>query len=157
MELSQAWHGLSELSHCPAGGLWAQARAPTHRSPLLSVHPSPTTLFLPPPPSIMSAHPSTSTSNSNFASIFNAALESYKRKTKKDLSSHPPVSGSFSDRGDSGSVIVDGLGRIGGLLTSGTGVTPSSDITYATPISFLLRRMHDNGLRKPNVNPVPIA
>jgi hypothetical protein len=36
-----------------------------------------------------STDPSTSTSQSNFASIFNAALESYKRKTKKDLSSHP--------------------------------------------------------------------
>jgi fungal STAND N-terminal Goodbye domain len=32
---------------------------------------------------------SASTSQSNFASIFNAALESYKRKTKKDLASHP--------------------------------------------------------------------
>jgi hypothetical protein len=28
------------------------------------------------------------------------------------------------------------------------------DITYATPISFLLERMRDNGLRRPNVNPV---
>jgi hypothetical protein len=37
----------------------------------------------------MSAEPSTSTSNSNFTPIFNAALESYKRKTKKDLASHP--------------------------------------------------------------------
>jgi hypothetical protein len=41
----------------------------------------------------MSAGPSTltsaSTSQSNFVSIFNAALESYKRKTKKDLTSHP--------------------------------------------------------------------
>ena len=37
----------------------------------------------------MSVGPSTSTSNSNFTSIFNAALESYKRKTKKDLASHP--------------------------------------------------------------------
>jgi hypothetical protein len=33
--------------------------------------------------------PSTSTSPSNFVSIFNAALETYKRKTKKDLASHP--------------------------------------------------------------------
>jgi hypothetical protein len=77
-------------------------------------------------------------------------------------------SGAFSDRGDSGSVIVDGLGRVGGLLTGGAGVTPSSDVTYATPISFksstlpyirlrrnfLLKRMYDNGLRKPNVYPV---
>jgi hypothetical protein len=39
--------------------------------------------------SIMSAVPSTSTPHSNFVSIFNAALESYKQKTKKDLASHP--------------------------------------------------------------------
>jgi hypothetical protein len=37
----------------------------------------------------MSTDPSTSTSHSNFVSIFNAALESYKHKTKKDLASHP--------------------------------------------------------------------
>ena len=37
----------------------------------------------------MSAASSTSTSQSNFATIFNAALESYKRKTKQDLPSHP--------------------------------------------------------------------
>jgi hypothetical protein len=40
----------------------------------------------------MSAGPSASTSNSNFASIFNAALESYKRKTENDLTSHPLLS-----------------------------------------------------------------
>ena len=33
--------------------------------------------------------PSTSTSHSVFVSIFNAALETYKRKTKIDLASHP--------------------------------------------------------------------
>ena len=37
----------------------------------------------------MSSVPSTSTSHSNFVSLFNAALEAYKRKTKKDLASHP--------------------------------------------------------------------
>ena len=37
----------------------------------------------------MSTAPSTSTSQSNFVSLFNASLESYKRKTKKDLASHP--------------------------------------------------------------------
>ena len=37
----------------------------------------------------MSTASSTSASHSNFAPIFNAALESYKRKTKKDLASHP--------------------------------------------------------------------
>jgi hypothetical protein len=41
------------------------------------------------PRTIMSTVPSTSTSHSNFVSIFNAALETYKRKTKKDLATHP--------------------------------------------------------------------
>ena len=43
-------------------------------------------------------------------------------------------SGVFSDRGDSGSIIVDGCGPIGG----GAGNTESSDITYSSPAS---RRM----------------
>ena len=37
----------------------------------------------------MSTEPSTPTSRSDFASIFNAALEAYKRRTKIDLASHP--------------------------------------------------------------------
>ena len=37
----------------------------------------------------MSAVPSASTFNSNFASIFNAALEKFNRKTKQDLAKHP--------------------------------------------------------------------
>ena len=37
----------------------------------------------------MSAVLSTSTSHSNFASVFNAALEKYNRKTKQDLAKHP--------------------------------------------------------------------
>ena len=37
----------------------------------------------------MSALPSTSTSHSNFAPIFNVALEKYKRRTKQDLAKHP--------------------------------------------------------------------
>jgi hypothetical protein len=41
------------------------------------------------PSHLMSAVPSASTSHSNFASIFNAALEKYKRKTKQDLAKHP--------------------------------------------------------------------
>ena len=40
-------------------------------------------------------------------------------------------------KGDSGSVIVDDLGRISGLLTSGADATRSLDMTYATLISFL--------------------
>ena len=36
----------------------------------------------------MSSEPSTSTSNSDFTLIFNAALETYKRKTNNDLAAH---------------------------------------------------------------------
>jgi hypothetical protein len=41
-------------------------------------------------------------------------------------------SGRFSNGGNSGSVIVDGLSHIGGLLTGGSGIRDSLDITYAT-------------------------
>lgn len=55
------------------------------------------------------------------------------------------VSGSFSNLGDSGSIIVDGLGRIGGLLTGGCGKRDAFDITYATPFYWLLHRIKANG------------
>ncbi|KAF9483416.1 hypothetical protein BDN70DRAFT_827708 [Pholiota conissans] len=60
----------------------------------------------------------------------------------------------FSATGDSGSVVVDTQGRIGGLLTGGAGTPSDLDISYATPISFLLQRMRENGLHEPNPNPV---
>ena len=63
-----------ESAHCAS--CFCSCCAPTYRS-----RPSPRTT--------MSAVPSTSTPHSNFLSIFNAALESYKRKSKKDLASHP--------------------------------------------------------------------
>ena len=81
-----------------------------------------------------------------------------KAKTSKEWAILPfdSKAGVFSAMGDSGSVIVDGLGRIGGILTGGAGETDSLDITYATPISFLLKRMEDNGLH-PNIDPVLTA
>ena len=50
---------------------------------------APTHLSRPSQRTNMSTFPSASTSQSNFVSVFNAALETYKRKTKKDLASHP--------------------------------------------------------------------
>ena len=55
--------------------------------------------------------------------------------------------GPFSALGDSGSVIVDGDGRMGGLLTGGGGTMEASDITYATPISFVLERLEAFGFK----------
>ena len=54
-------------------------------------------------------------------------------------------SGPFSDSGDSGAIIVDGKGRIGGLLTSGTcGSESRPDVTYATPFYWILQRTSGN-------------
>ncbi|KAG8846394.1 hypothetical protein FRB96_002007 [Tulasnella sp. 330] len=46
----------------------------------------------------------------------------------------------FLAEGHSGSVIVDGRGHIGGLITSGSGDADNLDI--ATPVEFSLKRMH---------------
>ncbi|KAJ3459783.1 hypothetical protein MRS44_015856 [Fusarium solani] len=47
--------------------------------------------------------------------------------------------GTFSGRGDSGSCVWDMEGRIGGMLTSGLdGGNGSLDVSYATPIEWLL-------------------
>ncbi|KAI0786131.1 hypothetical protein C8Q75DRAFT_794210 [Abortiporus biennis] len=56
----------------------------------------------------------------------------------------------FSKPGDSGSIIADIRGRIGGMLTGSSGKTGSSDMTYATPFWWLLERIQANGF--PNVH-----
>ena len=61
-------------------------------------------------------------------------------------------SGAFSGQGDSGAVIVDGGGRIGGLITGGCGDTDDLDITYATPMEFLLQRI---AKQFPNAHLIP--
>ena len=51
----------------------------------------------------------------------------------------------FSDPGDSGSIIADIRGRIGGMLTGGSGKLETSDMTYATPFWWLLKRINAKG------------
>ncbi|KAM6493756.1 hypothetical protein JOM56_010117 [Amanita muscaria] len=64
-------------------------------------------------------------------------------------------SGVFSAPGDSGSIIADRHGRIGGLITGGCrGQIDSLDITYATPFYWLLQRIRDNGFPSAHLNPV---
>ena len=46
-------------------------------------------------------------------------------------------SGPFSRVRDSGSIIVDALGKFVALLTGGTGPTDSSDITFGSPMYWL--------------------
>lgn len=62
-------------------------------------------------------------------------------------------SGAFAAPGDSGSIIADGLGRVGGILTGGAGKTASSDIIYATPFFWLLPRIKQNGFPHAHLYP----
>lgn len=52
-------------------------------------------------------------------------------------------SGAFSAKGDSGSCVADVFNRVGGILTGGSGATDSSDVTYVTPISFIMQVLHE--------------
>ncbi|RDB24643.1 hypothetical protein Hypma_008248 [Hypsizygus marmoreus] len=63
-------------------------------------------------------------------------------------------SGVFSAPGDSGSIIADGRGRIGGLLTGGAGKMESLDVTYATPFFWLFPRIKENGFPNAHLYPV---
>ena len=57
----------------------------------------------------------------------------------------------FSEPGDSGSIIADIHGRVGGMLTGGSGKADSSDMTYATPFWWLIECIKANGF--PNAHP----
>jgi hypothetical protein len=63
--------------------------------------------------------------------------------------------GAFSAKGDSGSCVVDAFNRIGGILTGGSGATDSSDVTYVTPISFIMEFLHGTKrFQHAHLNPV---
>ncbi|RBA18073.1 hypothetical protein FPRO05_11091 [Fusarium proliferatum] len=45
----------------------------------------------------------------------------------------------FSAKGDSGSCLVDNLGRVGGVLTGGGGLHDGFDVSYAAPMVWILK------------------
>ena len=64
-------------------------------------------------------------------------------------------SGIFSESGDSGAVIADAFGRICGLITASTGPTDSTDITFATPVDFIMKVLRTTETFKhAHLNPV---
>lgn len=74
--------------------------------------------------------------------LFSYAREYFSNQTHRDsvevaILSYDNDSGPFSKVGDSGSIVVDGLGRFVALLTGGSGKTESSDITYGSPMFWL--------------------
>ena len=73
---------------------------------------------------------------------FSYAREYFANQTHRDsiewaILPYDNKSGAFSKGGDSGSMIISGIGEFGGLLTGGSGRTESSDTTYATPMFWL--------------------
>jgi hypothetical protein len=58
----------------------------------------------------------------------------------------------FSEPSDSGSIIADIRGCIGGILTGGSGKTKSSDMTCATPFWWLLERIRANGFPRAHLS-----
>ena len=77
-------------------------------------------------------------------------------KMSKEISVLPrnSNSGPFSAPGDSGSVVIDAIGRICGILTGGDGTTDISDVTFVTSINFLIKRLAKFGI-KANIFPLP--
>ena len=70
----------------------------------------------------------------------------------------------FSKQGDSGSCVADVLGRVGGILTGGCACTSESnakgsrafDITYVTPISFIMKTLlGTERFAQAHLNPIP--
>jgi hypothetical protein len=61
----------------------------------------------------------------------------------KELCVTSSISKPFSDKGDSGSVLFDLKGRIVGIMSSGIGLTESSDTTYATSMDWLLSDINE--------------
>lgn len=61
----------------------------------------------------------------------------------------------FSALGDSGSLVVDAQGRMGGMLTGGSGFSRGIGITYATPMVALLADMEKCGWHQPNTSAAP--
>ncbi|KAI0665049.1 hypothetical protein C8Q70DRAFT_1049228 [Cubamyces menziesii] len=69
------------------------------------------------------------------------------------------TSGPFSRPGDSGSLVVDVRGRIGGVTHARGGKLETPDITYATPWWWLLEHVKKNGfsdITVPSPSPFPV-
>lgn len=48
--------------------------------------------------------------------------------------------------------MVDAQGWMGGMLTGGLGSEKKIDVTYVTPMEFLLADIEKHGWRKPDTN-----
>ncbi|KAF3923240.1 hypothetical protein ABW21_db0200588 [Orbilia brochopaga] len=58
-------------------------------------------------------------------------------KPSKEIGVYGQGGNAFSRVGDSGSIVVDGLGRVVGMLTGRVGLTDKTDVSYVTPYFWL--------------------
>jgi hypothetical protein len=56
--------------------------------------------------------------------------------------------GVFSGKGDSGSCVANAFSHVSSILTGGCGATESSNMTYITPISFIMKVLQNTKLFK---------
>lgn len=61
-----------------------------------------------------------------------------KRTMEWAILQYDTNSGPFSVCGDSGACVVDGGGRLGGIITSGAGQADGTDVTYASSINSIM-------------------
>jgi hypothetical protein len=82
---------------------------------------------------------------SGIESVIREHGEHRLKKTSLEVAAYPygHKDGAFSAPGDSGSIVVDGEGRLVGLLTGGSGTTKTTDVTYITPYFWLEERIKD--------------
>ena len=66
-----------------------------------------------------------------------------EESTELAVDNYDKKSGVFSAKGDSGSLVVDGLGRMVGILNAGTskGRSDRADVSYVTPMHLLCPRI----------------
>ena len=87
----------------------------------------------------------------NIRSFRRTYFEGIPGQMSKEVAVFPRDSkaGPFSKCGDSGAAVVDGRGRLAGILMGGTGggTISISDCTYVTSINFILDRLSHYGLK----------
>lgn len=76
---------------------------------------------------------------------FTRSYGSYGTHTSMEIAVLPydKTRGMFSDAGDSGSIVLDRIGRIVGILTGGAGPSGATDITYLTPYWWIEQQIRD--------------
>ena len=96
------------------------------------------------------ASTSTTIGKANNVSSFTRTYFAGQYQESREWSILPTDLDGFSKQGDSGSCVTDVLGRVGGILTGGCACTsgsnakdsPAFDITYVTPMSFIMKTLH---------------